>query len=72
MNNKTEQDQVELYGLKEAMKVTGLGRSAWLERVRDGIAPKPIKIGRRTLWVKSEVHEWIEKLIKTHREGAKT
>ena len=37
--------------------------------VKDGAFPKPIKMGRRSLWVESEVQAWIAARIVDSRMG---
>jgi len=44
----------------------GMGDTAFRDRVRAGRAPKPVRVGRRTLWVESEIQAYIQRLI---REG---
>lgn len=38
--------------------------------VKAGEFPRPIKMGRRSLWVESEVQAWITERIKESREAA--
>lgn len=46
-----------------------IGRSTWLEGVRSGRFPKPVKLGpRTTAWRASEIRELVERLS---REGAR-
>lgn len=47
---------------KKTLGVMGIGRTSWLEGVKAGIYPKPIKIGRSTLWRVDQIRELIEKL----------
>lgn len=53
----------ELLGMDRVTRVTGLGKSWIYDRVNDGSFPKPIKVGRRTLWVHSEVQAWLRSFI---------
>lgn len=59
-----------LIGLPRCLQLVGLGRTAWLDRVKAGTAPKPIKLGRRTLWVESEVLAFVADCVRRHRDGA--
>lgn len=61
-----------LVGLPRALALVGLGRTAWLDRVKAGTAPQPIKLGRRTLWVEAEVLQFVAECVRRHREGAGT
>lgn len=59
-----------LIGLPRVLQLVGLGRTAWLDRVRNGSAPQPIKEGRRTLWVEAEIKAWMADRVRRYREGA--
>lgn len=61
-----------LIGLPRALELVGLGRTAWLDLVKAGTAPAPIKIGRRTLWVEAEVFAFVAECVRRHREGVAT
>jgi predicted DNA-binding transcriptional regulator AlpA len=37
--------------------------------VKDGKFPAPIKMGRRSLWIESEVQAWIQARIEDSRMG---
>lgn len=62
-------DPVRLIRLPETLSIVGLGRSAWLERVKEGAAPAPVKNGRATAWVESEVRQWVRDRIRESRGG---
>lgn len=57
----------ELLGIPRVVKVTGHSKTWIYERVNDGTFPKPIRIGRRTLWVMSEVQAWVRNRISDAR-----
>lgn len=59
----------QLLRLPTVLATVGLGRTAWLEMVKAGRAPAPIKIGRATAWPASEVHAWIAERIRQSRGG---
>jgi prophage regulatory protein len=59
-----------LLRLPAVLEMVGLGRSAWLDRVRSGTAPKPVKAGRCSLWVESECKAWVVDRIRSTRGGA--
>ena len=42
--------------------VCGMGRTAWLEEVKAGRAPAPIKRGRTNLWRVEQIREYIANL----------
>lgn len=56
--------------LAEVLAHVGIGRTAWTDRVRDGRAPKPIRVGARSLWVASEVNQWMTDQIAASRQEA--
>lgn len=56
--------------LAVVLGLIGLGRTAWTDLVREGRAPKPVKIGQRSLWVESEVRQWMAERIAESRQGA--
>jgi prophage regulatory protein len=58
-----------LIRLPAALGMVGLGRTAWLDLVREGRAPRPIKIGRATAWVESELADWLREQIRNRRAG---
>lgn len=58
-----------LIRLPEALRMVSLGRSAWLDLVKEKKAPQPVKIGRATFYVCSEVQAFIAERIRTSRAG---
>jgi len=51
-----------LYNIKELQRVVGIGRNKIYELIRQGKFPKPIKIGTKSLWKKSDVEKWVKSL----------
>lgn len=46
--------------LKDVIDSTGLGRSTIYKYIAEGVFPKPVSLGERSVgWVEEEVHEWI-------------
>lgn len=56
-----------LIRLPECLQAVSLGRTAWLDLVKAGTAPQPVKIGRATCWVWSEVQAFIADRIRQSR-----
>lgn len=52
-----------LIGFKEYLILTGENRTTAYERMAAGTAPKPIKDGRASRWVLSEVQAYIARKI---------
>lgn len=61
-----------LIRLPATLALVGLGRSAWLDLVAKGKAPRPIKIGRAALWHEPEVRAFIADRIRQSRGHAKS
>lgn len=57
-----------LMRLPTVLEITGLGRTAWLDMVRERKAPQPIKIGRATMWIETEVAQFVEDRISESRK----
>ena len=46
--------------LTEVIRDTGLGRSSIYKRIADGVFPKQVPLGGRTVgWVSDEIEAWI-------------
>jgi prophage regulatory protein len=46
--------------LTEVIRDTGLGRSSIYKRIAEGVFPKPVPLGGRTVgWVSDEIEAWI-------------
>ncbi len=58
-----------LLRLPATLDRVGLCRTAWLDLVREGQAPRPIKIGRASAWPESEITAWLRERIRASREG---
>lgn len=51
--------------LKEVIESTGLARSTVYKFISDGVFPKPISLGDRSVgWLESEVQDWILDKVK--------
>ncbi len=64
-------DPGRLIRLPATLALVGIGRSAWLDLVHKGRAPRCIKIGRASLWIESEVQAFITERIRESRKGAR-
>ena len=51
-------------------KYTGLTDKWFYKLIQDGCFPKPIKFGRSSRWLKSEVEAWVQERIQSSRPGA--
>lgn len=56
----------DLYRLKDLLAPQGpipVGRSTWLQWVADGIAPQPLRLGRRvTVWRGEDIDSFLNSL----------
>jgi predicted DNA-binding transcriptional regulator AlpA len=55
MTNESQQ----FLRLPAVLEMCGVGRTCWLDRVKNGDAPQPHKIGRATVWELSDIQAWI-------------
>ncbi len=53
--------------LAGVLATVGMGRTAVFDRVRAGSFPKPIKVGRATVWSEREVQDWMRAQIAANR-----
>jgi predicted DNA-binding transcriptional regulator AlpA len=54
---------------RAASAMLGVGRTLWLNLVASGRAPRPVRLGRRVLWVREELIKWVRN--KCPRQEAK-
>jgi prophage regulatory protein len=52
----------KLIPLPAVLDLVPVGRAYFYELVRDGKAPRPIKLGKRSLWLEHEVDSWVDEL----------
>ncbi|MEQ5306959.1 helix-turn-helix transcriptional regulator [Providencia huaxiensis] len=55
--------------MKFITHLTGLTDKWFYKLIQDGEFPKPIKLGRSSRWLKSEVEQWLQARIDESREG---
>lgn len=48
--------------------LTGLTDKWFYKLIKDGTFPKPIKLGRSSRWLKSEVETWLQERINHSRK----
>ena len=48
--------------------LTGLTDKWFYKLIKDGDFPKPIKLGRSSRWLKSEVENWLQERINESRK----
>lgn len=60
---KTELLNDKLVDIKFITQLTGLTDKWFYKLIKDGEFPKPIKLGRSSRWLKSEVEMWLHARI---------
>lgn len=48
-------------------RLTGLTDKWFYKLIQDGVFPKPIKLGRSSRWLQSEVEAWLQQRIQQSR-----
>ncbi|MEX6197519.1 AlpA family transcriptional regulator [Providencia stuartii] len=59
----------QLVDIKFITHLTGLTDKWFYKLIQDGEFPKPIKLGRSSRWLKSEVEQWLQVRIDESRGG---
>ena len=57
----------QLVDMRFITKLTGLTDKWFFKLIKDGLFPKPIKLGRSSRWKKSEVELWLQQRIADSR-----
>lgn len=53
--------------MKFITRLTGLTDKWFYKLIQEGVFPKPIKLGRSSRWLKSEVEDWLQARIAESR-----
>ncbi|WP_414672273.1 helix-turn-helix transcriptional regulator [Leclercia sp. CFBP8987] len=74
MEDSIMTEQISLLGeqlvdMRFITKLTGLTDKWFYKLIKDGQFPKPIKLGRSSRWLRSEVEDWQEERI-AHSRGS--
>jgi prophage regulatory protein len=51
--------------IQEVLTMTGVGKTYVYQCIAEGRFPKPIKLGRSSLWLLDEVVSWMEEQVKS-------
>lgn len=57
----------QLMDMRFITKLTGLTDKWFYKLIKDGLFPRPIKLGRSSRWKQSEVELWLQQRIKDSR-----
>jgi predicted DNA-binding transcriptional regulator AlpA len=58
----------QLVDMRFITKLTGLTDKWFYKLIKDGQFPKPIKLGRSSRWLQSEVEAWLQQRIAQSRQ----
>ncbi|WP_439038004.1 helix-turn-helix transcriptional regulator [Enterobacter hormaechei] len=58
----------QLVDMRFIAKLTGLTDKWFYKLIKDGDFPKPVKLGRSSRWLKSEVENWLQERINQSRK----
>lgn len=58
----------QLVDMRFLTKLTGLTDKWFYKLIKDGDFPKPVKLGRSSRWLKSEVENWLQERINQSRK----
>lgn len=47
---------------------TGLSDKWFYKLIQNGLFPKPIKLGRSSRWLRSEIEDWVQERIEISRD----
>src|SRR5690349_14531628 len=69
MTNTTNQSLLsdKMVDMAFITEFTGCSDKWFYKLIQDGLFPKPIKLGRSSRWLKSEVEEWVQQRISDSR-----
>lgn len=66
-NNNSSLLNDKMVDMKFITKFTGLTDKWFYKLIQDGEFPKPIKLGRSSRWMQSEVENWVKQRINQSR-----
>lgn len=67
MNTETPVLNDQFVDMKFITRLTGLTDKWFYKLIQDGVFPKPIKLGRSSRWLQSEVEAWLQQRIAESR-----
>ncbi|HAX7643091.1 TPA: AlpA family phage regulatory protein [Escherichia coli] len=57
----------EFIDMKFITRLTGLSDKWFYKLIQEGVFPNPIKMGRASRWLKSDLEEWLQAKINDSR-----
>ena len=59
-----ENRSMNLIRINQVLQIVGVSRSHWYALIKNGQAPKPVKLSERVaVWVREEVLDWIQSKV---------
>lgn len=68
MHNTVDLTSDQLVSMTFITGFTGLTDKWFYKLIGEGAFPKPIKLGRSSRWLKSEVEQWVRERIRDSRK----
>ncbi|CAK9883728.1 TPA: AlpA family transcriptional regulator [Klebsiella pneumoniae] len=68
MNTHTSLLEDQFVNMAYITSLTGLTDKWFYKLIKDDVFPKPIKMGRSSRWLKSEVESWLQERINQSRK----
>ena len=50
------------------LSITGIGSTSLYKLISIGEFPRPVRVGRSSRWVQTEVYEWVNETIKSSKQ----
>ena len=67
MHTKPALLEDQFIDMKFITQLTGLSDKWFYKLMQEGVFPKPIKMGRASRWLKSDLEEWLQAKINDSR-----
>lgn len=67
MKTKPALMEDEFIDMKFITRLTGLSDKWFYKLIQEGVFPKPIKMGRASRWLKSDLEEWLQAKVNDSR-----
>ena len=67
MKTKPALIEDDFIDMKFITRLTGLSDKWFYKLIQEGVFPKPIKMGRASRWLKSDLEEWLQAKINDSR-----
>lgn len=67
-NNNTSLLNDKMVDMKFITEFTGLTDKWFYKLISEGLFPKPVKLGRSSRWLQSEVEKWVQERIEASRQ----